>query len=153
GGVPLLFLDLDVDPSTAEIAWAGRVLDAFPQRLVIISTHKFLTKAGARFSAAQALWNTLVYPKKSGACRKILMILSGHDPGEGSRTDHNACGNPVHQLRSDYQSRPGGGDGWLRILTFHPTTNRLDVRTYSPTVRRYETDSDSQFTLAVPLGG
>ena len=151
GGVKLLFLDLDVDPTAAEIAWAGRVLDAYPQRSVIISTHKFLSRAGTRFPAAQSLWNRLVYPAKAGACRKVILILSGHDPGEGSRTDRNACGRPVYQLRSDFQAKPNGGDGWLRILEFHPATNRLDVRTYSPTLGRYDVDRDSQFTLVVSV--
>lgn len=148
-GVGLLFLSLDVDPTAAEIAWAGRVMDAYPQRSVIISTHKFLSRAGTRFPAAQTLWSQLVYPAKSGQCRHVLLILSGHDPGEGRRTDRNACGSPVYQLRSDFQGKPNGGDGWLRILQFHPASNRIDVRTYSPTLGRYDVDLDSQFSLAV----
>ena len=148
-GVALLFLSLDVDPTAAEVAWAGRVMDAYPQRSVIISTHKFLSRAGSRFPAAQTLWNRLVYPATSGRCRRVLVILSGHDPGEGRRADRNACGRPVYQLRSDFQGKPNGGDGWLRILQFHPASNRIDVRTYSPTLGRFDADTDSQFSLLV----
>lgn len=150
GGVDLLFVELDVDPSAAQIAWAGRVMDAFPLRWVVLTTHKFLSKTGARFPSGQAIWQGLVYPSKAGTCRKILFVLSGHVPGEGRRSDANACGRSVHQLRSDYQGRPNGGDGWLRILEFQPAAGLVTVRTYSPKLGRYETDPNSQFT--VPVG-
>ena len=55
------------------------------------------------------------------------MVLNGHYPGEGRRTDNNACGDPVHQVLSDYQERSNGGDGWLRIMTFTPAENRIDI--------------------------
>ncbi len=148
-GVELLFLNLDVDPAAAEIAWAGRVMDAFPRRSVIISTHKFLARTGDRFPSAETIWNQLVYPRKAGVCHKVLLVLSGHDPGEGRRTDRNACGRPVYQLRSDFQARPNGGSGWLRILTFQPATGQVIVRTYSPTLGVYESGPDSGFSMSV----
>jgi hypothetical protein len=54
---------------------------------------------------------------------------------------------------ADYQERASGGEGWLRILRFIPAENRIHVETYSPWLNRYETDSNSQFTLDFPMGG
>ena len=46
---------------------------------------------------------------------------------------------------SDYQNRPNGGDGWLRLLTFDPAADRIAVQTYSPTLDTFETDANSSF--------
>ena len=62
-------------------------------------------------------------------------------------------GNTVYTLLADYQSRTNGGDGWLRILEFSPANNEIRVKTFSPTLAQYETDADSQFTLAYDMGG
>ena len=76
----------------------------------------------------------------------FFMMLCGHVLGEALREDtHN--GNRVYSLLSDYQGRERGGDGWLRIMKFSPTRNRIQVSTYSPTLGKYERDADSQFTL------
>lgn len=50
-------------------------------------------------------------------------------------------------LLADYQSRPNGGDGWLRILEFAPAANEIRVKTFSPVLNQYETDANSQFTF------
>jgi len=48
---------------------------------------------------------------------------------------------------ADYQGRANGGEGWLRILEFSPSNNVVRVKTFSPTLDRYETDADSEFTV------
>jgi hypothetical protein len=50
-------------------------------------------------------------------------------------------------LLADYQTYPKGGDGYLRIMTFCPATNQIKVKTYSPYLNHYETDTNSQFNL------
>jgi hypothetical protein len=69
-------------------------------------------------------------------------------PDEGRRSD-TYNGHTVHSVLSDYQDRSHGGDGWLRIYEFSPSNNVIRVRTYSPTLGRFEADADSssQFTL------
>jgi len=143
----LLFVSLDVDPTAAEVKWAAGVIDAHPTMMAVITTHKFLTRKDTRFPAAQAMWNSLVFPKVHGVCRNIVLILSGHEPGEQRRVDKNACGRTVPQLMSDFQGRTNGGTGWLRIMTFRPAMHTIDVQTYSPVLGRFETDANSQFTL------
>jgi hypothetical protein len=66
--------------------------------------------------------------------------------GEARRTD-TVNGYTVYQLLADYQAYPNGGNGWLRTLDFRPVEDKIHVKTYSPYVNQYQTDSDSQFTL------
>ncbi len=79
------------------------------------------------------LWEKLVRPAAN-----IELVLCGHISGEGYRQDANAAGKPVHQVLFDAQSMGGGGrsgnggDGWLRILEFHPDGKTVKLRTFSP---------------------
>ena len=41
----------------------------------------------------------------------------------------------------------------MRLLEFSPSNNEIRVKTYSPTLDQYETDSSSEFTLNAELGG
>jgi hypothetical protein len=81
------------------------------------------------------------------------MVVNGHYPGEGRRTDLNDCGMPVHQVLMDYQSRANGGDGWLRYFTFKPSENKIYAYTYSPTRSAFEIDDSSQFVLDYNMQG
>ncbi len=79
------------------------------------------------------LWEKLVQPATN-----IELVLCGHISGEGYRQDPNAAGKTVHQVLFDAQSMGGGGgtgnggDGWLRILEFHPDGQTVKLRTFSP---------------------
>lgn len=154
GGRDFLVLNLEWEAPTPVLQWADRVLAAFPGRTAIMVTHSFLSIVGDRRANAErpggtsqkALWDGFV----STHCQ-IRLVISGHehvgDLSEASRTDPNACGQPVQQFMSDYQSRANGGNGWLRYYTFDPQVNTVTATTYSPTLGQYETDADSSFTV------
>ena len=161
GGLKFLVIHLEVDMPAYAIAWAQNVIDAHPDRRVIISTHLFLstTNGGTRptspyfrpdGTSAQDVWTQLIAPN----CN-VFLVLNGHYPGEARRVDDNSCGDPVHQVESDYQSRTNGGDGWLRYMTFEPSQNEIEVFTFSPTrnggAGEFETDSGSRFTLSYQM--
>lgn len=158
-GLDFMVLNLEYESPDATLAWAQQVLDAHPDRRVILATHgfvntdnargEFTTRADPHLNAAPQVWDELV----RNNCN-IFLVVNGHwtsrsDPtqGEGRRTDANACGQPVHQVLSNYQGRANGGDGWLRYYTFDPSRDAITARTYSPTLDRFETDADSAFTL------
>jgi hypothetical protein len=48
----------------------------------------------------------------------------------------------------NFQMRPREGDGWLRLLTFHPDQS-LQVTDYSPTRNERNESPQNQFTLAL----
>lgn len=156
GPLRFMVIHLEYDMPGYAVEWAQRVIDAHPDRRVIISTHLFLNASGNRptkvlnrpdGTPAQAVWQRLVFPNCS-----VFLVVNGHYSGEGRRTDQNACGDPVHQLNSDYQNRVNGGDGWLRYMSFEPAEDEIEVFTYSPTLGRYESDGNSRFTLSYEMG-
>ncbi len=156
GTLKFLIIHLEYDMPNYAVAWAQNVIDQYPDRHVIISTHLFLSTSGSRpttvlnrtsdGTSAQAVWTSLIAPN----CN-VFLVINGHYPGEANRTDNNSCGDPVHQLESDYQSRTNGGDGWLRYMTFEPSQNQIEVYTYSPTrnagAGEFENDANSRLTL------
>ncbi len=152
GGIDFLIIHLEIDMPTYAVQWADEIIDRYPDRQVILSTHAFLNTSNARpssrvttradgLSAAQ-VWTQLVAPN----CN-VFMFVNGHYPGEGRLTSTNSCGQPVHQVLTDYQSRPNGGDGWLRYYKFRPSLNTIEARTFSPKFGTFETDATSQFDL------
>lgn len=160
GGMDFVLINLEFESPDYTLDWAQKVLDAYPDRRAIISTHGFITTGGTRsntvirsdpgVNTAAQVWNELIYDN----CN-IFLVLNGHwhdgDEGEANRTDPNACGQPVHQILSNYQERINGGDGWLRYYTFSPAAGTIVAKTYSPTLGRFETDADSDFSLAYDM--
>ncbi|MFA5364463.1 MAG: metallophosphoesterase [Candidatus Bathyarchaeia archaeon] len=146
GGDDYLIFHLQYDPSDAVLLWADKVIDKYPDRRVIVSTHEYM---GAHFfpsltlEIGETIWNKLV--KLNGD--QIFLVLCGHLSLEQQRTDTTVDGYNIYQMVSDYQDRENGGDGWLRILTFSPLQEKIFVKTYSPYLDEYEQDANSEFVL------
>jgi hypothetical protein len=154
-GQQFLFLNLEYRPTSPSLDWAEGILSANPGMEAIVVSHAFLQKGGNREdqcddqdmpagnATGQETWARL---RKHA---NVIMVLSGHfTSGPASRrADVGDNQNLVNQLFADYQSFPNGGDGWLRIITFHPTSNTISVRTFSPFLNQSMTDSLNQFTI------
>jgi hypothetical protein len=137
----------DTTPSSAVLDWARDLLASHPNRRGIVVAHSI---AGVGNPAGWTAQGSATYKALKGS-PNLFMMLCGHISGEGRRTDTSA--GTIHTLMADYQSRTNGGDGWLRILEFVPADNAINVKTYSPTLDRYENDLDSQFSLTYQMGG
>lgn len=142
----LEYMQSDTALRQAVLAWADEVLAAFPGRRAIVTSHWVLYPGfDAPFSnQGQAIYQALKHHPG------LFLILGGHFAGEGVRSD-TFEGRTVHTLLADYQDRANGGNGWLRILEFRPASDTIAVRTYSPFLDAYETDADSEFTLAYAM--
>jgi hypothetical protein len=154
-GQQYLFITLEYRATSASLDWAESILAANPDKEAIVVAHSFVLKNNRREdlcddqdmpaanATGQATWMRL------RKYRNITMFLSGHFTGGSGarRADVGDNGNLVNQLFADYQDFPNGGNGWLRIMTFHPVTNSISVQTYSPYLNQYITDSTNQFTL------
>jgi len=164
-GTQYLFLMLEFYPRDIALAWAQSIMAANPGAEVILVTHAYMYKDSTRVSLCddinaqtynvgadndgESLWKKFVSQSS-----QISLVLNGHfaytdstNEGVGRQTELGVNGNVVNEMLSDYQEMTNGGSGYLRILTFHPSLNTIDVKTYSPTLNSYLTDSGNQFTV------
>ena len=155
-GKQYLILALEFVPRDASLDWAKTVLDSNPDKEIIVATHSFTFMDSTRAdqcnnndmppsgnNQGEDVWQKLLinYPNFS-------LVVSGHFVGTPARrADLGIHQNVVNELFTDYQDLPNGGDGWMRILTFRPLLNRIDVVTYSPYLNQYMTDSINKFSL------
>ena len=104
-------------------------------------------------SSGEEIFETLVAPYP-----QVFMVLSAHyyrsedDPGEYHQVSLNEAGSEVYEMLADYQLYDNGGDGWLRLVEFQPGegeagTDRIQVRTYSPTRGEFQPGSGSNFSF------
>lgn len=155
-GQQYLILVLEFIPRTESLDWAASVVKANPDKEVIVVTHSFIfvdnttvdrcdTEDKPRAdNDGEQTWEAFVskYPN-------IIMAVSGHlTAGNGARhSELGVNGNLVNSMFSNYQELAHGGDGWLRLLTFHPDANTISVKTYSPYLNSYWIDDANQFTV------
>lgn len=144
-----LIFHLQYSPNEDVLAWADTIINEYPDRWVIISTHRYMVGHGTNGLApdGERIWERIVETHAD----QVILVLSGHLPEEEERTDI-VDGNAVHQLLIDYQNRENGGNGWLKILEFSPSQNKIFVKTFSPYLKEYERDSNSEFTLDMKRG-
>jgi len=143
GGRNFLFLGLDVCPSKSEVEWADKIFSENEEKQLVLTTHGYLGLDANRkvhsCGSTEYIWEMA---KKHPNLR---IILSGHVHGEALLVSKNIAGKDVYQMLADYQDYSDGGKGYLRILKFVPSENKLKVSTYSPYLNEYETDSGSSF--------
>jgi len=156
GGMDFMVLSLECLARDATLQWANNVLDAHPDRRVIVATHKYLTTDGDRdtdtvqndFSGNNA---DQVFDKLIKNHPNVFMVVCGHAHGEAFHLATNAAGKPVYEILSDYQTLPNGGNGWLRTLRFNPDTNQIAISSYSPYLN--QSNLWGEYTLTYDMGG
>jgi hypothetical protein len=148
GGLDFVVVNLqyDLDPDPAVIAWARSIFRMHPKAFGILNTHYLLT-SGANFSAqSRKIYDALK------DLTNVRLMTGGHVSTENRRVD-TFEGHTIHSMLADFQGRDLGGAGYLRIWEFSPSTQTVSVRTYSPTLDKFEVDANSEFTLDVDLRG
>jgi hypothetical protein len=158
-GMKFLVVCLEFGPRDEVLEWANKVVADHSHRRAIVVTHCYLYADDTRVTGDDA-WNPHSYPcggndgeeiwqKLVRKHENIFLVLSGHvlDDGVGRLTSTGDHGNTVHQVLANYQMKPNGGNGWLRIMKFVPAENKILVSTYSPTLKRHATDGQNQFEL------
>ena len=160
-----VILSLEWGPRAQAIEWAHGVLSDHSDRLAIVITHAYMHRgdqrmdrlvgefSGSPYSYGTAdlpggtsdggdLWRDLVSQHPN-----TVVVLSGHINGESRVSEATEFGNVVHQMLTDYQSRPEGGEGFLRLIEVAPGSDTIRLRTYSPWQERYFTGPGSHFEL------
>ena len=155
GSKNYLILGLEYVPRDGALTWARSVLDANANREVIVVTHSYLFYDGTTVDSCdtQDMANDnngeLLWSKLLSQYSNISVVVSGHITKNlhARRSDVGVAGNFVHQLFANWQDWTNGGNGYLRIMKFSPSQNRIRVQTYSPYSGLYLTSSADQFTL------
>ena len=153
-GVRFLHLGLQLGYiGTGVIEWARGIIAANPGLPVVVSTHAYLDVGGYGYLGS-TLWTDFIATEP-----QIFMVLNGHfleptnPPGDAefSQISMNNAGLPVIEMLANYQQRPNGGDGWLRLIEIDRTASEVRFSTYSPSLGAFETDTDSEFSLSFDI--
>lgn len=144
GGKDYLILQLQYDANDDVLYWASNVIEKYPERKVIIATHDYLdfVNPNQRSDIGEHIWHSLV---KSHA-DQVFLVLCGHAGAERFITDE-VNGHVVYQILADFQNENDVESGWLRILQFSPSQNKIFIKTYSPLLNQYKDHVDSQFVI------
>ena len=158
-GISFLSIHLEPDVRASTISWALEQMDKHLGLPVMVTTHNYLndvTRARDK-TTSMRLYGNSAEDLFQGFIRKqprIFCVLGGHQfhaGGEFSQLSRNDAGGSIIELLQDYQARTNGGDGWLRLLRFNIKAKKMIVQTYSPVLKRYETDADSYFVMPLEL--
>ncbi|MFG0265467.1 MAG: metallophosphoesterase [Rhodopirellula sp. JB055] len=159
---------LEWAPRDRAVEWADQLLSEHHDRLAVIVTHAYMyydeTKYDWKRTQSQS-WSPYKYgvadsregvndardlwEKLISRHPNVVMVLSGHvlNDGAGLLSETTTHGNTVHQMLANYQMLHEGGDGWMRLIELLPDGKTIQVRTYSPVLKKYKTDPEHQFTL------
>jgi predicted phosphodiesterase len=139
-----LFINLDVCPDENELAFIEEIILGEEFDFGILTTHGYLNEKTDR--QVHVCGNTKYIWDFTKKIKNIRIMLCGHVHDEAMRTDPNDFNQDVVQMLADYQTRENGGNGYLRILKFIDI-NTINVTTYSPSLNKFEKDSNSEFSI------
>lgn len=170
GGQKFLVLCLEFGPRADVVRWANAVLAKHPEHATILNTHAYMYFDETRYDwakyAAKQTWNPHAYAVAKATNDdvsdgeelwqklirnnpQVFLTLNGHvlNDGLGRLSSENARGKPVHQLLVNFQMKPKGGDGWLRLMEFSPSRKTISVVDYSPTREQQNHSTQNKFEL------
>ncbi len=168
GGKQWIVISLEWAPTDKIVNWANSVMAEHSNRLAILVTHAYMNNNDHRYNIkdkknsqrynphtyqtpgdkndGEQLWHKLV--KKY----RFVFTLNGHVLGDGtgykkSMTDR---GNVCHQILTNYQMRPKGGEAFLKIMNFDSDGETVRIRAYSPHLKQYLDTKDQSFDVKIP---
>ena len=172
GGRDFLSLCLEFGPRRDVVRWANEVVAQHKNRGVILTTHALIYYDDTRYdwkgygakqkwnphaygvanstgddvSDGEELWNNLISKHEN-----FILTLNGHVLGDGLGrfVSKTPAGRDVHQLLVNFQMRPQGGDGWLRLIEFHTDGKTLTTCDYSPTRNQRNESSQNRLSLQI----
>ncbi len=173
GGRNFLVVALEFGPRSDVIRWANEVVAKHKDHSAILITHAYMYYDETRYDwkkkGTKQTWNPHNYPVAKATADDIndgeelwsklvspngnfLMTLNGHvlNDGLGRIVTKDARQRDVAQMLVNFQMKPKGGDGWLRLLEFKANGTTVDVIDYSPTRNECNVSGQNRFTLTIP---
>ncbi len=171
GGRRFLILGLEFGPRGDVLRWANEVAAAHKDREIILLTHALIYDDDTRYDwkkyGKKQIWNPHDYAvaKATGddvndgeeIWRKLIskhenfiLTLNGHvlHDGLGRVTTTTPAGRAIPQILVNFQMRPQGGDGWLRLLEFKKD-GTVQTYDYSPMRKQRNESAQNQFSVQV----
>jgi hypothetical protein len=133
GGMDFIIIFLQYNPGTAQLDWADARLKDNPNRRGIVVSHNMLN--------LNDTWSNFSIYENLKDNPNLFLLLCGHNhtPSDGEALITSTYnGNTAYAILSDYQDFENyTGGGWLRILEFDPSADRITVTAYSPYTGSY----------------
>jgi hypothetical protein len=158
GGVDWLVFSLEFGPRNEVLVWANQVATNYPNRRVIVVTHTHVYSDNTLHgSSTNQLWMPTSYGRANNGTdvwekfirhhANMAFVFNGHvlNSGTGRLVGVGDYGNQVFQMLANYQMDSFGGAGFLRIVQFFPDQDMMSVKTYSPFLDSWLTDTNNQF--------
>lgn len=172
-GQKFMVLGLEFGPRLDVVRWANEVVEAHQDHSVILITHAYTYFNNTRYDwhrfGKWQHWNPhnyeMAWATEDDVCdgeelwrylvsrhENIVLTLNGHVLGNGLGhvTSQTPGGRRINQLLVNFQMRPQGGDGWLRLMEFRPDGKTVQVYDYSPTRDQRNISRKNQFAFALP---
>lgn len=144
GGTDFLLLGIGWQEGTDYLGWVEQIMADFPDRVVILLVHSFLSTEGKLTENGRLVEREIV-AKYEG----VRLVLCGHNRGS-ARWSGQYGKRTVHALMYNFQDDQEKGLGYLRILMFNPLTRNIALTTYSPWLDQFNYQKDTSldtFTL------
>jgi hypothetical protein len=172
GGRRFLVVGLEYGPRQDVVRWANEVVAKHQDHEAILITHAYMYSDDNRYNwkkfGAKQSWN----PHASGIAKSsqddvqdgedlwnnlvskhdnFFLTLNGHvlHDGLGHLISKNVGNKNVHQVLVNFQMKPKGGDGWLRLLEFSSDSKSIDVIDYSPTRNQCNVSVQNRFRMQI----
>jgi predicted phosphodiesterase len=172
GDRKFLVLSLEFGPRADVVRWANEVVAKHPDRAAILITHAYMYSDDTRYDWAkygkQQVWNPHSYGVAAASGgdvndgeqlwksliskhKNFILTLNGHvlNDGLARLTSPTPAGRDVHQMLVNFQMKPQGGDGWMRLLEFKADGRTVEVHDYSPTRDERNESAQNRFSLKV----
>lgn len=168
-GRDFVVIGLEFGPRADVVRWANEVAEKHSDREAILITHAYIYHDETRYNwkkyGAEQKWNPHSYGVAKATDDDVMdgeelwdnlvskhenfiMTLNGHVlyDGLGRVTTTTPGGREVPQMLVNFQMKPHGGDGWMRLMEF-TSDGKVHISDYSPTLDLTNTSSQNQFVL------
>lgn len=176
GGRNFVVIALEFGPRADVVRWANEVAARHKDREAILVTHAYMYYDETRYDwkkyGAKQTWNPHSYTvakatnddvndgeelwqKLVTRYENFALTLNGHvlNDGLGRTVTKTPGGRDVPQVLVNFQMKPKGGDGWLRLLEFRADGKTVVAHDYSPTRNERNESDQNHFTLTLAPPG
>jgi hypothetical protein len=173
GGLDFIVFCLEFGPRHDVVRWAAKVAEKHQDRLGILVTHAYMYSDETRYDWREygkgQQWNPHAYGvarhHRDDVCDgeqlwrrlvssqgQFVLTLNGHVLNDGLAhvTTRTRDGRDIPQILVNFQMKPNGGDGWIRLLEVRPD-GLVQTYDYSPTRDECNASKQNEFQVRIAV--